>query len=46
LETTSTSFIKTHSLAEELFHIDTQTDERTDEHNEANNLFSQAFVRF
>jgi hypothetical protein len=46
LETTSTSFIKTHSLAEELFRADTQTDERTDKHNDANNLFSQAFVIF
>jgi len=46
LETTITCFIKTYSLAEELFHADAQTDERTDEHNDANNLFSQAFVRF
>jgi hypothetical protein len=41
-----TSFIKTPSLAEELFHVDTQTDERTDKRNDANNLFSQVFVRF
>jgi len=46
LETTSTRFIKTHSLAEELFRADTQTDERKEEHNDANNLFSQVFVRF
>jgi len=41
-----TYFIKTRSLAEELFHSDTQTDERTDEHKNANNFFSQAFLRF
>jgi hypothetical protein len=45
-ETTITSFIKRHSLAEELFHADTQMDEGTDEHNDANNLLSQAFVGF
>jgi len=38
--------MKMHSLAEELFHADTQTDERTDEHNDVNNLFSQAIFRF
>jgi hypothetical protein len=46
LETTITSFIKTYSLAEELFHADAQTDERTDEHNDAKILFPQAFFRF
>jgi hypothetical protein len=32
--------------AEDLFHADTQKDEGTDKHNDANNLFSQAFARF
>jgi len=41
-----TFFIKAHSVGKELFHADTQTDERTDEHNDPNNLFSQAFDRF
>jgi len=41
-----TNFIKTHSVAEELFHVDTQTDERKDDHNDVNNLFSKALVRF
>jgi len=33
-------------VVKELFHADTQTDEGTNEHNDANNLLSQAFVIF
>jgi len=30
----------------DLFHTDTQIDGQTDRHNDANSLFSQAFLRF
>jgi len=33
-------------MAEVLFHADTQTDEQTDRHKNANTSFSQFFVRF
>jgi hypothetical protein len=41
-----TSFIKTHPMPVDLFHTDTQIDGQKDGHNDANSLFSQAFLRF
>ena len=38
-KTNSKEFNKTSPLEEELFHADTQTDEKTDKHNDASSLF-------
>jgi len=40
------NFIKTHPVAAELFHADTQTDGRRDKHDDVNSPFSQLFITF
>ena len=42
----SNNFSKNNPVEEVLFHADTQTDKRTDRHNDCNSTFSQFFVWF